>query len=208
MWRRLTAFALTCGLLAAAPGSARADAIPPPPEECPAGTRPVSGHAGASCVPVFCGGSTHDPVPCPAGSRCIPGRAWWPPSEARTPDLSRPGYPTISLAPEGCGCPSGTCVAAEMCVPDDAPLGPCPAVGSDDAGRATQAGCSSCAVGRAGGVPSLLGLVFLLFSAAWSKSRAMARRFVSSSARDRSGAVAVRGVRARHRGGRPGARRG
>jgi len=96
-------------------------------------------------------------------------------------------------------------------VPDAAPPGPCPpaeAGDDDDPGRSSRAGCSSCAVGGGASAPSGLLVAVLAFGIVWSKSRATARRFVSSSAGDRSGAAAVRVVRARHRGGRPGARRG
>lgn len=60
-WRSKTgATSFLCGTLLLGPllGIARADAVPPPPEECPRGTHGTTGHSGAGCV------SDH----CPAGS--------------------------------------------------------------------------------------------------------------------------------------------
>ncbi|MFO0747096.1 MAG: hypothetical protein U1F43_15755 [Myxococcota bacterium] len=40
--------------LAAVAGAARADAVPPPPADCPAGAIGITGHNGPSCTPMAC----------------------------------------------------------------------------------------------------------------------------------------------------------
>jgi hypothetical protein len=46
---------------------ARADAVPPPPEDCPEGSRGETSHAGPSCVVAPC-----TPDTCEAGKSCKP----------------------------------------------------------------------------------------------------------------------------------------
>jgi hypothetical protein len=45
---------------------ARADLVPPPPTDCPPGTRGATNHAGPHCLPVHCS----DQRPCPKGETC------------------------------------------------------------------------------------------------------------------------------------------
>jgi MYXO-CTERM domain-containing protein len=80
-WARAGLFALVF----AAPASARADAVPPPPSFCPPGTQAVTSHHGPECVkvaPKNCPrgwhgvfGGTCSLQPCVDDSGCQPGEA-------------------------------------------------------------------------------------------------------------------------------------
>jgi hypothetical protein len=50
--------------------SARADAVPPPPKDCPQGTHGVTGHAGPGCVPDRCPKGASGTM-CQGGPCCV-----------------------------------------------------------------------------------------------------------------------------------------
>ncbi|MFO0710241.1 MAG: hypothetical protein U0353_10400 [Sandaracinus sp.] len=135
--------------LTAWPSLARADAIPPPPEECPLGTTPHSSHAGPSCVATLCGQSASPttPIACPEGTHCAQAQLRYPPS---TFDPRRPGFPVLAAVEGRCACPTPHCVEAEACVPDGLEVERCATApeATDSAGRASQGGCASCAAAR------------------------------------------------------------
>jgi hypothetical protein len=66
MHQRILGAALVAAALGAG-ASARADAVPPPPAECPAGTRGETDHYGPHCTPADC----QTDADCP-GQRCQP----------------------------------------------------------------------------------------------------------------------------------------
>src|SRR5262249_51933228 len=57
-------------LFSAAARDARADAVPPPPKDCPAGTHGVTGHAGPGCVPDKCPPGAYGTM-CADGPCCV-----------------------------------------------------------------------------------------------------------------------------------------
>lgn len=143
-------------------GVAAADAIEPPPLECPPGTDPISGHAGPQCWPRFCG--RDGTIECALGARCRDALVRWP--EEPVTDWARPGRPTVAAFEGDCGCPTERCVRADVCVPDDAAVERCDgATPPRDATPVTaprRGGCASCAATTSSrGVVSVLALALL-----------------------------------------------
>lgn len=101
-------------------GSAHADAVGPPPEDCPSGSHGESCHGGEFCSPSTCAGDPDcDPGwtcaeldLCVARIDCASG--WTPPGEHYWHDTVH------GACPDGPGdCSTGTCRAVRVCMSDD-----------------------------------------------------------------------------------------
>lgn len=117
--------ALVLSLLAAllVPRIAAADALPPPPEDCPPGARGTSSHSGPACLPIPCATDADcrrnqpygdPPRVCRSTRLCIGEevRTNW-----RRPDAS--WKVTVARGDCSSACPAGTtCQEALRCVPD------------------------------------------------------------------------------------------
>ncbi|MBN8610712.1 MAG: hypothetical protein J0L92_09020 [Deltaproteobacteria bacterium] len=181
---------LTCASLTSA---ARADAIPPAPEECPPGTDPRTGHAGARCVPHFCGSDVSAPsaVPCDVGSRCRDALI-----EVRVEppiDHARPGYPTVAAFEGACDCPRETCQRAFVCVPDDLPVHRCAGATpprDDTPAHPPRGGCASCAVSTRDHAAAWVTALFALALAAWARrARGVPRDVGADGSRTRTSRI-------------------
>lgn len=123
----------------ALPSRALADAVPPAPTSCPAGTHGITGHAGTGCAPDHCpvtgsvggvcaGGrpcclievcNARDRNPCGPGQECVEVRACVAPGVIRTPGSGRSFREAVSHVNEDKGCLTpgstqeivGTCMA-------------------------------------------------------------------------------------------------
>jgi hypothetical protein len=96
-------------------GEARGDAVEPPPEDCPPGSRGTASHCGPHCSPQTCDGST----PCGDGTTCQERDLC-----IRQLDCMSMGGPFTADAVEGeCGgggaCSAGTCQSVRVCVSSD-----------------------------------------------------------------------------------------
>lgn len=147
-------------------GVVAADAIEPPPLECPPGTDPISGHAGPRCWPRFCGRDIEPAgsIECGPGARCRDALVRWP--EEPVTDWRRPGQPTVAAFEGDCACPTERCVRADVCVPDDAAVercaGPTPPRDATPVTLPRRGGCASCAATTGSrGVLSVLVLALL-----------------------------------------------
>jgi MYXO-CTERM domain-containing protein len=132
----MRALALSSILVAVAwAAPARADAVPPAPKDCPAGTHGVTGHSGAGCVPDACPMGAYGAMcddgpccqvrPCPtapgavcAGGSCEKSRLCVQPKTRRGYAASRREvkHAVTECGNDG-GCPEGsTCEALDVCV--------------------------------------------------------------------------------------------
>jgi MYXO-CTERM domain-containing protein len=118
-FRALCAIAFSCAV-SLLPVAARADAIGPPPTDCPPGSTPESSHAGSYCAPAVC-----DPS-CPAGESCAPVRL----CVVRDTYRSRGGNDHMFVAVAGAcdtsgSCAKGTCETLQVCAKDAKPKRGC-----------------------------------------------------------------------------------
>lgn len=100
-----------------APRAARADAVMPPPKDCPTGARGQTSHNGPWCAPTTCAADKD----CPSGEICreqalcvstetVPSQSGW--SWGKPISLST----AHATCDKGAACAKGTCETARRCV--------------------------------------------------------------------------------------------
>ena len=94
-------------------GTAHADVLMGPPQDCPSGSRGASSHVGPTCAPVRCESDTDctEGSGCVSASRCVVERAQiggWA-SGSVHPDMLQPA--------EDGSCAEGSCEQARFCMP-------------------------------------------------------------------------------------------
>ena len=99
------------------PASAGADAVSPPPDDCPAGSEGTASHCGAYCRPIAC----NDDSDCDDGKSCLeqslciyqiegPCGGWIP------QDAGVEYYDAVNgICSDGAACNSGQCQAIKVC---------------------------------------------------------------------------------------------
>ncbi len=113
----LLSFALLCS-----PAIAWADVVGPPPEDCPAGTRPMSSHCGPHCIADTCSNDSecNDGESCVERSLCI--YQYQGPCGNHPPDAATTTHDAVAAAcPNGNACDKGTCETLDVC---SAPIPP------------------------------------------------------------------------------------
>ena len=146
------------------PTAAFADAIGPPPEECPPGSVGQSSHEGQWCEPATCILDTS----CDKGAKCRPGVGLCVthevvPCGGLYPVEMEPCTTTIDEAHRPCAsdadCGQGTCEVARRCVAGWNPLAKLNPPGS---GSKKGCGCGRDSAPGGFGAALLLGLLLLL----------------------------------------------
>jgi hypothetical protein len=158
--RAVTAIALAVLLgVGAASRSARADVVMPPPDECPDGTTPATGHCGPHCEPIACE-STAD---CAEGSCtsvrvCVETLVCAGQVEPDA-DLSQYERPSVLETCESGTCAQGECQTLKICTTGSGPTsistGGAAATGSSNS---DSGGCSCNLGGESSRSFSLFGL--------------------------------------------------
>ncbi|MBI4703966.1 MAG: hypothetical protein HY744_22895 [Deltaproteobacteria bacterium] len=111
------AAAVVAVALLVAPSQARADAVGPPPESCPAGARGETCHGGSYCAPASCsdGSPCQDGAQCRAAELCVDKidcRSGWTP-----PDAGPQYAATVAgSCAGGAACAKGSCQSVKVCV--------------------------------------------------------------------------------------------
>jgi len=174
----LTFTTVTLSLLWSA--AASADAIRPPPKDCPAGSVGSSSHCGPECKPLACNSDDdcRDSKVCKETSLCIEsgerGRCGKVPASQRTKKY--PYKAAHGECPDKGDCEKGTCVPAKRCVtaPKAAPPPPKketkaeppepePTGATPPTEPSNPSGCRGCQVGDTQGSAWLLLLLLGLF---------------------------------------------
>jgi len=132
--------------------TARADAVEPPPENCPAGTYPTSGHCGPHCIADTC---SQDSV-CDEGGSCVERSLcvfqFQGPCGNHLPDAATTVHDAVAAA---CGsggtCSKGKCQTLDVCAVPEPPPSPI----------TIDSGCGCELVGHTGGS----GQIWLLVAA-------------------------------------------
>jgi hypothetical protein len=151
--RQFFAVALAAALLL--PASARGDAVPPPPTDCPEGSEGGTGHCGTYCMPRTCS----DQAACATGTACKETKFC---IEQKTCSGGKPTPYDYQIPPYvrdevkgscvSAACSTGTCRSISVCLPKTA---------SGDSQAATARGCS-CGLAEAGGGGAALSLLLAL----------------------------------------------
>ncbi|MCA9489448.1 MAG: hypothetical protein KC621_05980 [Myxococcales bacterium] len=99
--------------------SAHADAVPPPPEDCPAGAQGQTGHDGPFCTPTTCDGTCEEGHTCRSAGLCVTSE------ERPCGGMTTPGetctYERVeahATCRDSSDCTLGECVIADRCVED------------------------------------------------------------------------------------------
>ncbi len=143
---------------------AHADAVMPPPEECPDGTTPATGHCGPHCEPIACE-STAD---CAAGTCtsvavCVETLVCAGQVEPDA-DLSQYERPSVLGPCEADACAQGECQTLKICTTGSGPTSGSTGGAAATATESSDSGGCGCTLAGRRSAPS--GLVWLGLSAA------------------------------------------
>ena len=123
-------------MLALFAGTARADAVPPEPEDCPVGSVGATSHCGAVCHALVCANDGE----CPDGTACLASKACILVDDCVRPAQNihaGPCSPESTCAGEG-----AVCQSLKLCVPGES-------TSSDDGGNTTAGTTSTATSGTA-----------------------------------------------------------
>ena len=118
--------ALLSFVLLSVPAIARADAVEPPPENCPAGTHPTSGHCGPHCVADTCSNDSE----CDEGKSCVERslcvyQYQGPCGDYNPPDAGTTTHDAVGAACQNGGaCGKGQCQTLNVCSAPTPPADP------------------------------------------------------------------------------------
>ena len=161
--RTATAIALAVLLsVGAAPRSARADVVMPPPDECPDGTTPATGHCGPHCEPIACE-STEDCTEgtCTTVRVCVQTLVCAGQVEPDA-DLSQYERPSVLETCESGTCAQGECQTLQICTKGSGPTsGSTGGAAASDAAASDSGGCGCSTAGSRSTLPVLSWLPML-----------------------------------------------